>query len=107
MIESPENLGVRGSDVSTALLTGYDAASDKYLVETADGNRMMISDELFASEDQKVKVRVDGLVDQLPSCELFWQDQGDVFVRSHLPGGESGDLDQFCVERTTVRDFKD
>ena len=68
---------------------------------------MISADELFASEDQKVKVRVDGLVDQLPSCELFWQDQGDVFVRSHLPGGESGDLDQFCVEKTTVRDFED
>ena len=64
----------------------------------------MDSDELFARIDDGLRVQVKGLQDQSPTCEVFWQDEGEVFVRGPIPGG---DPDYVCVDRITVQDFQD
>ena len=47
---------------------------------------------LFARLENDLNVRVDGLIDTFPSCELFWQDQGNVFLRGQQSGGGAGQL---------------
>ena len=79
---------------------------DKYVVETAAGKEFLDSNELFARVDDGLRVpsQVKGLQDQCPICEVFWQDEGEVFVRGPIPGG---DPDYVCVDRITVQDFQD
>ena len=76
--------------------TGYDTVVDKYVVETAAGKEFLDSDELFAEVDDGLRVQVKGPQDQSQTCEVFWQDEGEVFqvVRGPIPGGEP---DCVCV----------
>ena len=87
-----------------ATLVAYDPASERYILKTSEGHKMMSADELFSRLDKDLKVYADGLFDRFPSCELFWQDQGDVYMRGHQPGGTD---DELSVERISVHDLKE
>jgi len=85
-----------------ATLVAYDPVSERYILKTSEGHKM-IAGELFSKLDKDLKVYADGLVYRFQSCELFWQDKGDVFMRGHQPGGAD---DQLSVERISVHDLK-
>ena len=85
-----------------ALLTGYDAASERYILKTSEGQMMISREEFFARLDDDLKVNVVRLSDTFNSCEIFWQDQGDIFVTGLQPGGAG---DQLCVEQISIQDL--
>ena len=70
---------------------------------------MISSEEFFARLDDDLKVNVVRLSDPFNSCEIFWQDQGDIFVTGLQPEGAG---DQFCsvvcrfaVEQISIQDL--
>ena len=74
-------------------LVACDPASERNILKTSEVHKMMSAEELFSKLDNDLKIEADGSVDRFQSCELFWQDQGDVFAD-----------DQLSVERISAHD---